>query len=129
LIAGCASEPETFTDPEPTFASIRANVLQPRCGVICHSSVDPAGRMDLEDDPYHVLVGVDADGIQCGGLDWKRVVPGDPDHSLLFQKLKAKHDGVDAPCGDAMPQGPRTPLDDVALDAVRTWILEGAEDN
>ena len=114
----------------PTFESLRENVFQPRCAAACHGVVQPAGSMDLAVDPYDELVNVPAMGPQCGGTEWIRVVPGDPDGSLLYQKVLAKTRGLDAPCGDAMPQGSReAPLSGADVDAIHDWIAAGAPMN
>ena len=76
------------------------------------------------------LVDVTATAAACAGSDYKRVVAGDPMASLLYTKLMAKSEGVEAPCGDAMPQGEeRPPLRDDELDRIRDWIVAGAPDD
>lgn len=53
----------------------------------------------------------------------KRVVPGDPEQSLLMKKLDGTHD-----CGERMPLvGPI--LAEGFRDGVRLWIMEGAPNN
>jgi hypothetical protein len=113
----------------PTLESLRENVFTPLCGKICHTTVEPAGEMDLLDDPYATTVGVPAMGSQCGTTDWIRIVPGDLADSLLYQKVYAKEHKVMAPCGDPMPQGdPRVhhALSDAQVKAIGDWIAAGA---
>jgi hypothetical protein len=56
-------------------------------------------------------------GAEAGSCDgWIRVVPGDPDASLLHAKLAG-----DAPCGDPMPIG-GAPLDGTQLTCIADWI-------
>jgi hypothetical protein len=62
----------------------------------------------------------------------RRVVPGNPDNSYLFQKIV----GTPGIAGVLMPQGcPGTPLNGATcltpdeIDAIRTWILECAPNN
>ncbi|MCX5746640.1 MAG: hypothetical protein NT062_29540 [Proteobacteria bacterium] len=69
---------------------------------------------------YTALVGMPSTGAMCQGL--VLVTPGDPDASLWFQKF------FDPPCGDRMPLA-GAKLNAAQLDQVRTWILEGAQDN
>ena len=53
-----------------------------------------------------------------------RVVPEDPDGSLLVHKLEGR-DADGAPvCGDPMPRDRRLPVQWIA--AVRQWIADGA---
>ena len=58
----------------------------------------------------------------CEMLGKKRVVPKDPDESLLFLKLT-----VDAPCGQQMPPGGQLPEE--AREKVRAWSEAGAKNN
>ena len=50
-----------------------------------------------------------------------RVVPGDPEASYLFEKISSDHPAV----GMRMPPGQPLPAD--IIQAVRRWILDGAE--
>lgn len=83
--------------------------------------------MRLKDQAYMALVGVPAMsmtlsgmGVHCADSGLTRVVAGEPDQSLLVQKLEATQS-----CGDPMP--PTTALlsaEQVRL--VRAWIENGA---
>ena len=63
-------------------------------------------KMSSKSEAYDALVGVEAMGVNvgtgatpnCADLDLVRVVPNDPDASLLVQKLEGS-----PPCGDRMP--------------------------
>jgi hypothetical protein len=123
-LAGCPDE--QFRVPDPTFASIRDEVLTPRCAVVCHGAIEPPGHLDLETDPYQALVGVEAMGRMCSTSGLVRIEPGDPDHSLLFLKISAKAEHTDPPCGEGMPQGARDPLDADTIAAIEQWIRDGA---
>lgn len=80
----------------------------------CHGSTETAAGLDLTfSDPAVDLVNVPSG--TCNG--WTRVVPGDPEQSLLWRKLYSET----APCGEPMPLG--THLDAVSLGCVRSWIL------
>jgi hypothetical protein len=112
----------------PTLRSINENILRPQCQQRCHLGDGPAGNMNLTTDPYGVLVNQIASGKQCAGTGWVRVVPNDIDHSLLYQKVLAKVQGLPAAvCGDPMPQTTKfPPITQAQLDAIKGWILAGA---
>lgn len=59
------------------------------------------------------------------GFGGKRVVPGDPDDSVLVKKLA---DTVPPSLGQKMPLN-YAPLTADEVELVRTWIAEGAQDN
>jgi hypothetical protein len=52
------------------------------------------------------------------------VIPGDPEGSLLWQKIES-----DPPFGERMPPSPEPALALDAIDAVFSWIAGGARDN
>lgn len=116
--------------PEPTFGSIYSLVLQPQCGASCHSDVLQdqldESRLDLRDraTAYDELVtNPDSEGSECEGMGHRQIVPGDPEASLLIQKLRGTMD-----CGDQMPIGvDPLPLDVIA--AIEEWIRNGADND
>jgi hypothetical protein len=79
---------------------------------------------------YKELVGVKAMGNKppgsmgtgCSGMDVVRVKAGDPDSSLLVQKLEGKQT-----CGTVMP--PSGMLKPEQIKLVRDWIMAGAKDD
>jgi hypothetical protein len=77
-------------------------------------------------DAYAVLVDVPAMGGDCEPSGLVRVVPGDPEASLLYLKVRAKREAAAPPCGDPMPQGERPPITEAELAAIEGWILAGA---
>jgi hypothetical protein len=94
---------------------------------ICHTG--PAGKLQMSNQmaAYQALVGVSAMGMNqtlqpphCADSGLKRVVPGDPDNSLLMLKVLGK-----APCGAAMPPNPPLLSQDQS-DRIRAWIVNGA---
>lgn len=95
---------------EPTFPSIYAEILVPKCGGMgCHDQ-EPAGYVDMtsEEAAYQTLA--------------TKIVPGDPAASVLYQRLDTAT--CQPPC-DTMPLGrPVLPDDDRAR--IRTWIEGGA---
>lgn len=113
---------------EVSFVRINDEILLPKCTFACHSGGEfAAGGLDLEVDPRGALVEQNATAAVCSGGDAKRVVPFEPEESLLYQKIMAKLDGVAAPCGDAMPPGGNEPgLSEEEAELVRVWIQNGA---
>jgi hypothetical protein len=109
--------PDPVYECEPNLPALQTGIFERGCAqIICHTSAGYAGSLDLVDtDPRKNLV--DADSIVCRG--WKRVVPGSPETSFLWNKLTTNTPA----CGDRMPLGLR-PLPPHALECVRTWILE-----
>jgi uncharacterized repeat protein (TIGR03806 family) len=73
----------------------------------------------LQDDPIKLGIGKRpvAAGRGSGNLDFD-VVPGDPEHSILFYRMASLEGGV------AMPELGRSALDPAGLAAVQRWIGE-----
>jgi hypothetical protein len=63
-----------------------------------------------------------AEGPQCDDMGLRRVIPRNPDDSLLVQKLR------DPPCGSRMPLG-RNELDIALVREIESWIAAGAANN
>jgi hypothetical protein len=132
---GDALDPTICDEPEPTFESLFEKVIRGSCAVEgCHAGVPPdgtapSGMMLLDpDDPalsYASLVGVAAMGAECGDAARTRVVAGNPDASLLIQKLEGDGSPDGAECGDRMPQGGPY-LRQSTINVFREWITAGA---
>lgn len=118
--------------PNPTsFSAIYQDIFfNLGCGSgQCHSAVASGGlNMTSRDMAYTNLVGVIAMGMAqpgtaangCGGTGMIRVVPGDPNSSLLVAKLAHTQT-----CGGPMPNaGTTLPADQ--LQRIRDWISAGA---
>lgn len=87
----------------------------------CHYE---AGVVPNLSDPFDPVDGVV--NIAASTEGWTRVVPGDPDSSLLIARVEATETTTDV--GDPMPKVyPRLTADEV--ETVTRWILEGAQDN
>lgn len=85
----------------------------------CHTATSPFSPNVVDPFSARGLVNVNS------GFGGKRVVPGDPDASVLMKKLTTP---LPANVGEAMPLNyPRLTADEVEL--VRRWIAEGANDN
>lgn len=108
--------------PEPTFTNVKSEVFEPRCSArVCHGGEDPKAELDLVTNAYDALIDVPSDV----DPDRVRVVPGDPEASVLFRVLKG-----DDPVVDPMPDGlPAGSLDDELIEMVRVWIERGAADD
>lgn len=106
---------------QPKLSSIQTLVFKPTCAAAgCHNAASPGATTLALDttDTYAQLVNVKSDDT-TGGFA-KRVVPGDPEKSLLYKALLAKT-GVTfrMPVG-----GPYLSQDKV--DAIKAWIANGA---
>jgi len=108
--------------PEPTFANVQALVFTRSCAFsTCHGAFLPEQGMSLaEGQAYRAIVNVESKNAP----GQPRVVPSDPDNSILYQALLGP---VNADLG-------RMPKDKPALDAqriqlVHDWIEQGAQEN
>lgn len=103
---------------QPTLASIQANIFSVTCAVSgCHGGA--AAQQGLRLDP-----GFSAGNLICVHAPRDpsqiRVIPGDPDNSLIIHKLEGTQT-----LGDRMPQGgPYLPQ--ATIDVIRQWIANGA---
>jgi hypothetical protein len=115
-----------------TFAKVYSDVIVGTgclAGIACHSQ--PAGNLRMSDQmsAYMNLVGVMAMGMNtmggmtnCVDSGLMRVKAGDPDNSLLVQKVSGS-----PPCGIAMPPGGMVKPENLML--LRTWIQNGANND
>lgn len=83
--------------------------------------------MSTKQTAYDNLVGMSAEGGECAGSGLLRVEAGSPDTSLLVRKLEEEA-GIGDTCGDGMPQSGGA-LTTAQIDAVRSWIDAGAQEN
>jgi len=110
-------QPITGQPPaQSDFQEIQDTVFTPIC-TQCHiGSGAPLGlRLDAANS-YALLVNVNADEVAT----LKRVNPGNPDQSYMFQKISGT-----AAVGGRMPLG-QAPLPQDRIDLIRRWIAEGA---
>lgn len=117
-----------------TFTKVFEEILVGTgCGVgACHGNPNVPSKLGLSDrtDAYTGLVGVMAMGSEgpsapesgCANKPFVRVKAGDPDNSLLVQKLEGKQ-----MCGKEMPVGGMLKAEQIQL--VRDWIMAGAMDD
>jgi hypothetical protein len=84
----------------------------------CHGATGSGGlSVSTKQGAYDALVSAEGSA-SCGGEI--RVVPGDPDASLLVQKI------TDPSCGDRMPKDNEDPLSPETVARIRAWIRAGA---
>jgi hypothetical protein len=128
-----ASGPEPGS---PTFAGVFRDVIVGagcNAGPLCHGGPSGKLQMDTAKNAYENLVGVkamgmnlaDTTGDDCKDTGLVRVVPKDPDHSLIMQKIDPP--GGKVPCGTVMP--PVGTITSEQIEQVRAWIENGAKDD
>jgi hypothetical protein len=106
----------------PTLDSVYQHMVRPRCG--CHLvQPDPYGGLDLNREGLRQrLVGQPS---RCNGSPL--VIPGDPEGSVLVQKVAAPVRDMPALCGGPMPlSSPPVPREE--LEALRQWVADGAQE-
>ena len=136
---GCGSSGPPASN---SFTEVYTRTIQPTCSSnFCHynsvgirySGLDMSSQVRA----YWSLVGQPSIGPNCykAGMGM-RVIPGDPDNSIMYQKLSA----TTLACGSQMPadthqllrgipvfSGNAVPTDQVQL--IHDWIEQGAQDN
>jgi len=118
---------------DPTWSAIYPEIIMAKgCaqGAQCHGGAGGMLNMSDADMAYTALFDVMAMGVlpgftNCSESGLKRVVPNDPDMSLLVQKLAGTQT-----CGLQMPPGgPASLIPAAQLEQVRMWIANGALKN
>lgn len=108
--------------PAVSFAKDVQPIFTQSCAKTnCHRGSSADEDLELTAEVSHSqIVGVETS--QCSG-DRIRIVPGDPDASYLFDKIR----GVDL-CGDSdrMPAGNTANLTDAQTAILQAWICNGA---
>ncbi|MFL5305320.1 MAG: hypothetical protein ACJ8F1_08905 [Polyangia bacterium] len=139
MTAGCGSN---TTASSNSFTRVYAEVIQPSCtNDFCHFNTVSIrySALDLSSKTraYWSLVGLPCMGPACSQIG-TRVVPWDPDQSVMYRKLSPT-----PPCGVQMPadkttfstngtselkfSGVQLPGDQQQL--IYSWIVEGAQNN
>jgi hypothetical protein len=122
--SGDGSDDDEMDDPggiQPTLQSIQTNVFTPICAVPgCHvgAGAQQGLMLDSVNNSFLDLVGVNSSELPS----LLRVDPGNPDNSYLVQKVE----GAPNISGLQMPLN-QPPLSTDQIDAIRQWILNGAE--
>ena len=117
---------------DSTFEAIQSVIFDSpvyQCSsALCHGSFAPQGGLDLSaGQAYASLVGADSSG---ASPPLKRVEPGEPPASFLYNKLAAATlPGHDAGGGSPMPSGGAPALTPEHLEAIELWIRGGAPES
>ena len=106
----------------PSYATDIQPIWSPTC-TTCHSGSGAAGGLNLDASSAYAAL-VNKDGSSACGI-FPRVVPAQPDESLLVQKLSGDS------CGGRMPQLDTSYFDrnPGELIRIRSWILAGARND
>ena len=123
LAASLATVSLGCPDPQARgkLSILQQEIFTPTCALSgCHSGAVPQADLDLTDgNSYFSLVDVDS----TREIGKKRVVPGDPAASVLFQAVQ----GTSAVVPRMPSEGNRLPTADI--EAISWWIREGAQDD
>ncbi len=116
----------TVERSDATFVSLKTDVqpaLTDSCAIEgCHSNNNPQNMLTLTKGfSYASMVNVPAAEKPAE----MRVAPGSPDTSYLYKKIIGSSDIVGLP----MPLAPAPPLLPAQKEAIRLWILQGAQNN
>lgn len=118
--AGSASAAPMKDDGAVTWSNIFTFDFRSCQVSTCHGAGTAGVVMTNKDAAWESLVNVpSAPDRPCAMLNKQRVVPGNPDESLLYIKLD-----VNAPCGQQMPIGGQ--LSQKSRDRIKAWIEMGA---
>lgn len=116
-VMACES-PEGSDGLDPRLSVIQDEVFTPSCALSsCHDAGGPEAMMDLSSAAASHANTVDVTGSLAEVV---RVIPGDPDGSLLVQAIEGT---APAPI-NRMPVG--LVLEDEKIDVIRQWIEDGA---
>ena len=134
-LAGCGGDQSSTNPPQITpgagssFAKMQTSVFTASCAVSgCHVSATAAASGNLVLSPdvaYENLVGVRPANLAAARDGLKRVMPGKPDSSLLFQKIVLALAAHGGDYGNVMPVGTQA-LSQGQVDFIRKWIEAGA---
>ena len=127
---------------EPKLSDIEQKIFKPSCALstACHQSARAStGNMNLSAGAsFAQIVGVAVDNPAAGAAAKKRVVAGSPDQSFLVQKILGTglslctDDRTPSPrlCNEGFRMPDQSPqLPQQHIDAIRTWITNGALNN
>lgn len=121
LAAPRSARPAGATPPAK-FATLQQKIFKSCASASCHGTVASGGLNLSRSAAYANLVDVPAANEAARAAGRMRVVPGDPDHSFLLDKLGGP---LTRDEGSPMPlAGP--PLSAKKIDLIRRWIAAGA---
>ena len=132
-LVACGGEqgaaPAGSPDPTASFAKLQQSVLTPSCAVSgCHVSASAASSGNLvltSDVAYDNLVNAPPTNLSAQRDGLKRITPGHPETSLLFQKIVLSLAASHSEYGNVMPVG-QSALSQGQVDFIRKWIEAGA---
>lgn len=126
-----ALPPELVPRPQggeaETWSAIHSKILRPQCATVgCHDAQTRAAALDLSDlQKAHVALW-NQPSTQNRDPAVRLISPQNPDQSYLVQKLRGT---TDPRLGARMPLGRELPDRARAIDALVTWINQGARNN
>lgn len=108
-----------------TYDRLQSQVFTQTCAVAtCHDSQTQQSDLVLENSAFPGnLVDVIPTNPVAAGAGWKRIAAGDPSTSYLYRKIAG--DLPDTSYGARMPWH-RAPVERYLKEAIRLWILDGA---
>lgn len=111
----------------PTFNAVFDEVFEHNLctSEFCHGLGGTTLNFSTKRAGYDSLVEREATGSKCKDRGLTLVVPGDPEASLLFQKVSTDT----PPCGARMPHFPGLVINAREIEQIRQWIALGALDN
>ena len=114
-------------DSAPSHATNIQPIWDANCVEGCHEPGGTWPNTDLTDGMAYDML-VEADGIQTMALsDYQLVIPGDPDHSYLLNKLEGTQEDVAGIAGGLQMPQEADPLSATDIALVEQWIACGAE--
>jgi hypothetical protein len=119
--SSCSEHASQPAEVPAKLYAIEQRILTPSCALSgsCHSGRTPHADLNLEDSVYAKIVGVPATEAVSRVL----IVPGNVEDSYLLEKISS----VAPKSGTQMPPG--QPLPAAEIDAIRRWILAGANND
>jgi len=124
---GPGPSPAPSPTGEPSFTAVYDEIFVGEgCNsLLCHGGDAGAGDLSMatKDEAYRALVEMPATGESCSSSGLIRVIPGDPDASLLFDKVARRNPA----CGQPMPIA--EPLAPEKIEQIRRWIELGARND
>jgi hypothetical protein len=129
----CAPAPAVAGGCDPltlfggTYDRIQKQIFNQSCAVSgCHDSQSQQGNLLLETGASLTnLLNVNPDNIAAANAGWKRVIPGNPAHSYLLQKVEGNFPGPGF--GGRMPLN-RPKLNKTLRQIIEHWIQNGSPD-